>query len=116
MAGASDKSNPRKHVKRAPRVNGPFSGRRVGELTTDLSIHDLSITGCLIESFHEVQPGRRLTLEIDVPEGTITLAAETVYTRADYGYAVKFVDVSPQVRVVLARTVFHRLSKGKAAT
>ena len=101
----------RQWIKRAPRINGPFDGRRVGELTLDLSIHDLSISGCLIESFHEVSEGRRMTLEIDLPEGTIRVTAESVYTRPDFGFAVKFVDLSPQTRAVLARTVFQRLTK-----
>jgi hypothetical protein len=35
--------------KRAPRINGPFQGRSRGALDFDLTIHDLSITGCLIE-------------------------------------------------------------------
>ena len=101
----------RQRIKRAPRINGPFDGRRIGEFTLDLSIHDLSITGCLIESFHEVPEGKRMTLEIDLPEGTVTVTAESVYTRPDFGFAVKFVEVSPQTRVVLARTVFQRLTK-----
>lgn len=107
--------SPRKRTKRAPRINGPFLGRWRGELDFDLTIHDLSITGCLVESFHEMAAGRRMTIEIDLPnEGTVSVVAESVYSRSDVGFAVKFVDMSPETRVKLARTVFHRLTKSAA--
>src|SRR5262245_7207801 len=112
MASASGGAGSDKRVKRAPRINGPFQGRWLGALDIDVTVHDLSITGCLIQCFHEVPVGRRITLEIDLPsEGTVKLSAETVYTRPDYGFAVKFVEMSPQTKVHLARTVFHRLTK-----
>jgi hypothetical protein len=110
MSGPAD--SPAKKTKRAPRINGPFQGRWRGALDFDLTVHDLSITGCLIESFHEVSTGRRMTLEIDLPdEGTISLVAESVYSRADFGFAVKFVELDPETRVKLARVVFHTLTK-----
>ncbi len=72
----------------------------------DVRIHDLSAGGCLVDSFHEVLPGRRLTLDIDLPhEGWITLQAETLYTRSDYGFAVRFVDVPGDTQVRLDRAV-----------
>src|SRR5262245_65149858 len=42
-----------KPTKRPPRVNGPFEARRLGALEVPLRIHDMSIGGCLIESYHE---------------------------------------------------------------
>jgi hypothetical protein len=93
-------------------ISGPVEGR--ARLRSDR--HDLSITGCLIESFHDVPAGRRMTIEIDLPEeGTVSLSAESVYSRPDFGYAVKFVDVPPQARVQLARAVFTKLTKSKSA-
>jgi len=116
MTPASDGGASSKRVKRAPRVAGPFQGRRLGAISTDLTIHDLSLTGCLIESFHDVQVGRRMTIEIDLPsEATVRLEAESVNTRPNFGFAVKFLDMTPQVRVHLARTVFTRLTKAKSA-
>lgn len=101
----------KKKPKRAPRINGPFQGRQRGAIDLDLTIHDLSISGCLIESFHEVSSGKRMTIEIDLPnEGTISVVAESVYSRSDFGFAVKFVEMSPEARVQLARTVFHTLT------
>jgi PilZ domain len=88
------------------RVPGPFEGRRLGALSVDIRIHDLSVGGCLIQSFHDVPIGRRMTLEIDLPEeGTVKLDAESVNTRPDYGFAVKFVDVSADARQTLERVI-----------
>jgi hypothetical protein len=109
VSGSSDL--PGKTKKRAPRINGPFQGRWRGAIDLDLTIHDLSITGCLIESFHEMPAGRRMTIEIDLPdEGTVSVVAESVYPRQDFGFAVKFVEMTPQTKVHLARAVLHKLT------
>jgi PilZ domain-containing protein len=94
------------------RVPGPFEGRRLGALSVDVHIHDLSTGGCLIQSFHDVPVGRRMTLEIDLPhEGSIQLDAESVNTRADYGFAVKFLDVSDEVRDKIDRAIDRLLAE-----
>ena len=100
--------DPRRKSRRVP---GPFEGRRLGALTVDLNIHDLSVGGCLIQSFHEVPVGRRMTLEIDLPvEGTVQLAAESVNTRPDYGLAVRFNHLPEQTQQKLARVVQRLLA------
>jgi hypothetical protein len=94
------------------RVPGPFVGRRLGALSVDVHIHDLSAGGCLIQSFHDVPVGRRMKLEIDLPyEGTVQLSAESVNTRPDYGFAVKFVDVPDDVREKLDRVIERVLAE-----
>jgi uncharacterized OsmC-like protein len=81
-------------------------------LTVPLRIHDLSLGGCLIESYHEVAPGRRIVMDLELPyEGWITLRAETLYTRPDYGFAVKFVDTPDETRATLARVIDRLLTK-----
>jgi PilZ domain-containing protein len=103
--------DPRRKSRRVP---GPFTGRRLGALTVDVHIHDLSIGGCLIQSFHEVAAGRRMDLEIDLPvEGAVRVAAESVNTRPDYGFAVKFVDVPDDTRQKLARVVERLLERAR---
>jgi hypothetical protein len=93
------------------RVPGPFEGRRLGALSVVVHIHDLSAGGCLIQSFHDVPVGRRMQLEIDLPyEGTVRLNAESVNTRPDYGFAVKFVDVPDDVRDTLGRVIERLLA------
>jgi hypothetical protein len=101
-------------TKRPPRVNGPFEARRLGALELPLRIHDLSIGGCLIESYHEATVGRRIEIEIDLPgEGWVKVQAETLYLRENFGFAVKFVDVDEQTRVKLARAVVQVLRERK---
>jgi hypothetical protein len=88
------------------RVTGPFDGRWVSALTVPVRIHDLSLGGCLIEAHHHQPAGRRISLEIELPfEGWVQLESETVYSRADYGFAVKFVEVPGETRERLSRVI-----------
>jgi hypothetical protein len=97
------------------RVEGPFEGRRVDLLATPLRIHDLSRSGCLIQWYHEQTPGRRFTLEMEVPDvGWLRVEAEPVYNRADYGFAVKFVDVPPETIAKLDRVIDLLISMNKS--
>ena len=99
-----------------PRVDGPFEGRRVDLLTTPLRIHDLSRSGCLIQWYHEQTPGRRFTLEMELPDvGWLRLEAEPVYNRTDYGFAVKFVDVPAETMAALDQVIDRLTSRIKSA-
>jgi hypothetical protein len=111
---APDGATDRKPTKRSPRVAGPFEARRLGALELPLRIHDLSLGGCLVESYHEVPIGRRIQLEIDLPgEGWVTVEAETLYQRENFGFAAKFVGMDEQTRVKLARVVVVLLRERK---
>ena len=89
-----------------PRVAGPFAGRRVGPLPTPLRIHDLGTGGCLIECYYDVAIGKRITLQIELPnEGWITLEAETLYLRENFGFAVRFVEMNEPNRGRIERTI-----------
>ena len=89
-----------------PRVPGPFDGKRGGIFPVAIYIHDLSVGGCLIQSFHEEPVGRRIEIGIELPyEGWVTLQAETLHTRSDYGFAVKFVDTPEETRAKLERAI-----------
>src|SRR6185369_11226336 len=93
-------------LRRAPRVAGPFDGRWVDLLTVPLRIHDLSVGGCLIQAYHEQAPGRRFTLEIELPdEGWIEIEAESLYVREGYGFAVRFVSMTDDTRAALDRVI-----------
>jgi hypothetical protein len=101
--GASDRQASRRCELR---VVGPFDGRRVGPLPTPLRIHDLSAGGCLIECYYDVPVGRRITVQIDLPgEGWVTLDAETLHLRDNFGFAVQFVDLTDANRRRLERTI-----------
>ena len=92
--------------RRYPRVHGPFDGRRVELLTVPVRIYDLSLGGCLIQAHHVQAPGRRFTLEIELPgEGWLEFQAESLYIREGYGFAAKFLDVPDATRTRLERAL-----------
>jgi PilZ domain len=83
-------ANRRQHA----RVPGPFDGWRISVLPIPVLIYDLSAGGCFVNSLNEQKPGIRVVLEIELPgEGRIKVTGETLYTKPDFGYAVRFVDV-----------------------
>lgn len=107
-SSALEADNRRRHI----RVPGPFNGRRRGVLPVPLHIHDLSVGGCLVQSFHENPIGRRMTIEIELPyEGWLAVQAEVRYSRADYGFAVEFVEVPPETRGKLEWVIQRMLAK-----
>lgn len=92
----------RRHV----RVHGPFDGYRVGRLDTPVRIYDLSQGGCFVNAIHQQRTETRMVLKIDLPaEGTISVKAEMVYVRPDFGFAVRFVEVDADTDARLRRTV-----------
>src|SRR5262245_33936169 len=101
--GGSDRQPSRRS---SLRVAGPFEARRVGPLPTPLRVHDMSSDGCLVECYYDVVSGRRITLQIDLPgEGWITVEAETVYLRENFGFAVRFIELSDGNRGRIDRTI-----------
>jgi hypothetical protein len=87
-------ANRRQHV----RVPGPFDGCRISVLPIPVLIYDLSPGGCFVNSLNEQQPGIRVVLEIELPgEGRIKVTGETLYAKPDFGYAVRFVDMPPDL-------------------
>jgi len=90
--------------RRYPRVAGPFPGSHLGERETPVLVYDLNCGGCFI-NFSDHQPhASTLLIRIDLPEGPITVIAETVY-RHPAGVAVRFVDVDDDSGSRLARMV-----------
>ena len=88
------------------RVDGPFDGLRVGALETPVQLYDLSRGGCFINSMHQQRPGVTLLMRIDLPdEGWITVTAETVYGRGEFGYAVRFIEISDEASARLERVL-----------
>jgi hypothetical protein len=68
-----------------------------------VQIYDLSEGGCFLNSVHEPpELGRRFMLRIELPgEPAITLQAETLYARPEFGYAVRFPDIPADTQRVL---------------
>lgn len=94
------------HRRAHDRVTGPFEGRRVAALDTPVRIYDLCEGGCFVTSIFEQQRGIEVLLEIDLPyEGWITVHAKTLYHRPDYGFGVRFTQMTDQTRVRLDRAL-----------
>jgi len=93
-ATASSVESAARDRRKNERYTGPFDGLRVDVLETPLSIFDLSLGGCFVNSIHDQSEGVRFVMKILLPRvGWVTLNAETLYTRSGYGFAVRFVDV-----------------------
>ena len=55
---------------------------------------------------HQQRPGVTLLMRIDLPdEGWITVTAETVYGRGEFGYAVRFIEISDEASARLERVL-----------
>jgi hypothetical protein len=90
----------------SPRAAGPFDGRRIGALETPIKIFDLSVGGCFINSMHEQQPGVTMVLKIDLPDQpSITVTAQSLYSRAEFGFAVLFVNLNSSTHAKLEQAV-----------
>ena len=92
--------------RRSPRVVGPFEARWRGTIAVPLVIHDLSVGGCLILASDNSLPTERMIIDIRLPgEGWITVEAEPLHVRIDFGFAVKFVNLTDTDRQRLRETV-----------
>jgi PilZ domain len=90
-------------------VTGPFDGRRHGAIDTPVVIHNLSESGCFLDSLFHAEAGRQLSLGVSVPdEGWITVKAEVVRGQPGFGFAVRFVEMPDATRACLARVVASR--------
>lgn len=93
-------ANRRQHV----RVAGPFDGRRLGVIPIEVRIYDLSQGGCFVNSMHEQKSGVVIVLEIDVPgEGWIRVKGQTLYAKPEFGFAVRFVEMSEELSARIER-------------
>jgi PilZ domain len=91
------------------RVPGPFDGMRVGLLETPVRIYDLSEGGCFVSALYEGKPGETLTLKIELPfEGWVKVKCETLYNRSEFGFAVRFIEVSEHAQAMLSSVVEKR--------
>lgn len=88
------------------RVVGPFDGRRIDELETPVRIYDLSEGGCFINSLTDQQPDVTMILRIELPkEGWITVKARTLYRKPDFGFAMRFLEMTDEAAARLKRAI-----------
>jgi hypothetical protein len=96
-----------------PRAAGPFDGRRIGALETPIKIFDLSVGGCFVNSMHEQQPGVTMVLKIDLPDQpSIIVTAQSLYSRAEFGFAVVFINANSSTQAKLEQAVRTALAAG----
>jgi hypothetical protein len=90
------------------RVAGPFDGHRIAALETPIRIYNLSEGGCFVNSIYEQPRGTELVLTIELPhEDPITVEGETLYHRKDFGFGVRFTEMTEQARATLARVLMR---------
>jgi hypothetical protein len=91
------------------RISGPFDGKRLGPIETQVQIYDLSEGGCFVNSMQEQQVGREVELEIHLPsQGAIRVVGLTVYSRPDFGFAARFTKIDADSMAKLLREVGRR--------
>jgi PilZ domain len=105
-------NKPRQHN----RVVSPFEGR-MGDLETPVRIYDLSEGGCLISSLIDAHTiGRRFVLTIDLSETEhVTVEAEVVNARPEFGFGARFVGLQPAAVEQLHRALDAIRDKSKKA-
>ena len=90
-----------------PRVSGPFEGTWMtdtGEVAVSLS--DLSEGGCFVEHTGEMQPGEQLPLWIRLPHhDQVLVAGEVLSSDSGLGWAVRFINLEDDQRLILRRVV-----------
>ncbi len=90
------------------RLAGPLDAWRVGDLDTPARIYNIGLGGCFVNAMHDQNPGARMVLKVQLPGGQwVELKAETLYTRPDSGFAVRFVDMDPATYERLERALLQ---------
>ncbi len=88
------------------RLAGPLDAWRVGDLETPARIYNIGLGGCFVNAMHDQDLGVRMVLKVQLPGGQwVELKAETLYTRPDSGFAVRFVDMDPDTCERLERAL-----------
>jgi hypothetical protein len=93
------------------RVKGPFEGLWDGTSgRVPARIVDMSVSGCFIESINMPLVGEVLFVHASVGEQRIQVKGEVVYSVANEGFAVRFVDVPAETAAALAELIAQRLA------
>jgi hypothetical protein len=99
--------------RRYPRVKGPFDGTWAGAAGNGSArVWDLSVGGCYIDALNDQRQGERITVQISVAEGQISAEGDVVYSVANQGFAVQFIDMPGESREVLYQAMVRMLAEG----
>lgn len=66
---------------------------------------DLSVGGCFITRPGRHEQGKRLHLELHLPEGPLVIDGEVAHCAPDSGFGVRFVNLTAEQTAALVRTV-----------
>lgn len=94
-----------------PRARGPFEGWWDGSSTQSGRVVDLSVGGCFVQSTELPNGGQVIVVSIAVTGGQINIPAEVLYTEANQGFAVKFVDMPDGILNLLRKEVEAKLRR-----
>jgi hypothetical protein len=108
MGGETDRKATDSERRSHRRVRGPFDGVRMGLLEFDVSIYDLSVGGCLVDSRMEIRTEQPIRLRIALPDGnSVTVRGLVTVPPRDVGYAVRFLDLDEATREAIERALDH---------
>jgi len=98
QGGSADK-------RRSRRVSYPCEARcfGVGESVYDSHLTDLSVTGAFVRTRAELPAGTIVLLRFEAEGQRIKMEAEVVHSEPGQGMGVRFVNLRPDLRGVLAR-------------
>jgi hypothetical protein len=98
QVGSADK-------RRSRRVAYPCEARcfGVGESIYDTRLTDLSVTGAFVRTRAELPAGTIVLLRFEAEGRRVKTEAEVVHAEPGQGMGVRFVNLRPEIRGVLAR-------------
>jgi hypothetical protein len=68
-------------------------------------ISGLNAAGCYIESLTPPQKGTKIRAEIKLPQGTLSIKGEVLYTEPRMGFAIGFLNPEPAAQEMLKKAV-----------
>ena len=86
---------------------GPFDGWVVGLLDFPIQLYNLSLGGAFVNSTTSAPiRGKQMTLRIELPgQGEIEVRAEACFAVPDFGYGVRFLELTDEASDQLNRTL-----------
>ncbi len=68
-------------------------------------VSGLNAAGCYIESLTPPQKGEWIRAELRLPQGTLFVQGEVLYTEPRMGFAISFLDLQPGAQEMLKKAV-----------
>ncbi len=95
----------KRHAQRVPYPSEVECVLSDGLPIANTRLADLSTGGAFVESVNELPVGTALTLNFQVGERTIHVSGQIVQTMPQFGFGVRFTDLSPEDKTAIAALV-----------